>query len=224
MSDERSEKPPEQRPERTEFWEQRFRAGKMPWDAGRAPQALQDFAAHYAAPYLEAAATQALRVPRVLIPGCGSAWDAAFLDRCGWKVCALDFSPAAVDLARTVVGTDWRGELLCADFFSFPCAQQFDVIYERAFLCALPRKLWPEYAPRMAALLPAGGLLAGYFYFCDEPKGPPFGILPQQLTGMLAPHFHLLSDDPVHDSQPVFAGKERWQVWQRTASCSPTRR
>jgi SAM-dependent methyltransferase len=200
----KTEKPPHQRPELPEFWEHRFRSGCIPWDAGRAPQALRDFAADFAG-----------QPPRVLVPGCGSAWDAAFLDQRGWEVSALDFSVAALESARAALGSGWRGQLLCADFFTFPFDAPFDVIYERAFLCALPRPLWPNYAPRMAELLRPGGLLAGSFYFSDEPKGPPFGILQPQLESFLAPWFTLRADRPVEDSLPVFAGRERWQVWER---------
>lgn len=204
----RSEKPAHQRPELPDFWDQRFRSGVTPWEAGSAPRALREFAAGY-----NAAAEVA---PRVLIPGCGSAWDAAFLDSLGWDVSALDFSAAAVEAARITLGGNWRGTLACADFFSFAAEQRFDVIYERAFLCALPRSLWPEYAPRMAALLRPGGLLAGYFFFSAEPQGPPFGTLPEQLDALLAPYFTRREDRPVDDSLPVFAGRERWQIWQRS--------
>ena len=208
----KTEKPPHQRPEHPEFWEHRFRSGCIPWDAGQAPQALRDFAANFEAQHPLRAAEQP---PRVLVPGCGSAWDAAFLDQRGWEVSALDFSRAALESARAALGPGWRGQLLCADFFSFPFDAPFDVIYERAFLCALPRSLWPNYAPRMAELLRPGGLLAGSFYLSDEPKGPPFGILQPQLENFLASCFILREDRPVEDSLPVFAGRERWQVWER---------
>ena len=79
----------------------------------------------------------------------------------------------------------------------------------------MPRKLWADWAQRVATLLPAGARLAGYFFVCEQPKGPPFGILPEQLEQLLAPHFTCLEDRPVADSIPVFAGRERWQVWQR---------
>jgi SAM-dependent methyltransferase len=202
-----TEKPAQQRPELPEFWDQRFRSGITPWEVGSAPPALREFAAGYAA--------NAEVAPRVLIPGCGSAWDAAFLDSAGWEVSALDFSQAAVDTARATLVDNWRGKLLCADFFSFEPDAPFDVIYERAFLCALPRSLWPDYAPRMAKLLRSGGLLAGSFFISDEPKGPPFGILPQQLEELLTPHFIRREDRVLEDSLPVFAGRERWQVWVR---------
>lgn len=201
------EKSTHQRPELPDFWDHRFRNGTTPWDAGQAPLALREFAATYL--------TASGEAPQVLIPGCGSAWDAAFLDSRGWKVSALDFSAAAVEAARLTLGDNWRGTLLCADFFDWSPEQGFDVIYERAFLCALPRAMWPEYATRIARLLRPGGLLAGSFFFTDEPKGPPFGILPQQLESMLSPLFTRREDHPVEDSLPVFAGRERWQVWQR---------
>jgi thiopurine S-methyltransferase len=202
-----SEKSPNQCPETPGFWDQRFRSGVTPWEAGDAPIALREFASAYEA------ATEAM--PRVFIPGCGSAWDAAFLDRQGWDVTALDFSTAAVEKAATILGDHWRGQLLCGDFFAFNAAQPFDVIYERAFLCALPRSFWPDYAARSAALLRPGGLLAGNFFFSDDLKGPPFGILQQQLENLLTPYFSHCEDRPVEDSLPVFAGRERWQIWRR---------
>lgn len=197
-----SEKPPEQRPEQPEFWDKRFRDGITPWDAGGIPTALREFADRQHAAL------------RTLIPGCGSAWEAAYLAERGWPVTALDFSPTAIATARAVLG-DWQGQLLCDDFFSFVPASAFDLIYERAFLCALPRKLWPAWAERVAELLPAGGLLAGFFFFRDEPKGPPFGIQRQQLEALLNPNFERIDDAEVEDSIPVFAGHERWQAWRR---------
>jgi len=89
------------------------------------------------------------------------------------------------------------------------------LIYERAFLCALPRKLWADWGRRIAELLPSGGLLAGYFFLCDQPKGPPFGILPEQLDALLNLNFARIEDAAVDDSIPVFSGRERWQVWRR---------
>lgn len=149
-----------------------------------------------------------------LIPGCGSGWEAACLAENAWPVTALDFSPVAVDKARAVLGTA-AVDLVCADFFTFEPAQPPALIYERAFLCALPRKLWDDWGRRVAELLPPGGLLAGYFFVCDQVKGPPFGILPEQLAALLQPAFECIEDTAVNDSIPVFSGRERWQVWRR---------
>jgi len=199
-----TDKPADQRPENPEFWCKRFGDGVTPWDAGRVPPEFARFVAAQAGPLT------------TLIPGCGSAWEAAHLAGLGWPVTALDFSPKAIAAAREVVG-QVAVELLCADFFSFTGGRHA-LIYERAFLCALPRRLWPDWGRRVAELLPAGGLLAGYFFVCDQLKGPPFGILPDQLAALLTPNFECLEDAPVEDSLPVFAGRERWQVWRRRAT------
>lgn len=194
-------KPPEQRPEHPDFWCKRFGEGTTPWDAGKVPA---DFAAFVAG-----------RTPlTTLIPGCGSAWEAGHLAAAGWPVTALDFSPAAVARARAVLGKA-PVDLLCADFFNFAPDQAYQLIYERAFLCALPRKLWADWGRRVAELLPPGGLLAGYFFICDQLKGPPFGIAANELDALLLPNFARIADAPVADSIPVFAGRERWQIWQR---------
>lgn len=195
-------KPPEQRPEHPDFWCKRFGDGVTPWDAGKVPAAFADFICSQ---------TMSLNT---LIPGCGSAWEAAHLAELGWPVTALDFSPVAIEKAREVLG-DAPVDLVCADFFTFVPQQRLDLIYERAFLCALPRKLWADWGKRVAELLPSGARLAGYFFLCDQPKGPPFGILPAQLDELLRPNFELIEDQPVDDSIPVFAGRERWQVWRR---------
>lgn len=195
-------KPTEQRPEHPDFWCKRFGQGVTPWDAGAVPAAFSDF-------------IHRQQVPQAtLIPGCGSAWEARHLATLGWPVTALDFSPQAVATAREIIGSA-PVDLICSDFFTFSASQAYRLIYERAFLCALPRKLWPDWSRRMAELLPAGGLLAGFFFLCDELKGPPFGIRPEQLEELLTPNFRRIEDVSVADSIPVFAGRERWQVWQR---------
>jgi len=67
----------------------------------------------------------------------------------------------------------------------------------------------------MARLLPAGGLLAGFFFLGATPKGPPFGIDRPELEALLSPDFELIEDEAVADSIPVFAGRERWLTWRR---------
>ena len=185
-----------------EFWENRYRDHVMPWDAGKVPAALREYARNLSPE------------TRILIPGCGSAYEAAYLSDKGFDVLAIDFSPAAVEIAHKNLG-HFGNIVRLADFFSFNFGQPFDVIYERAFLCALPRKMWGGYSDRCAELLQPNGVIAGFFFFADTPKGPPFGIGPAELNALLKPHFERIDDQPVADSIDVFAGKERWQVWRR---------
>jgi hypothetical protein len=89
------------------------------------------------------------------------------------------------------------------------------LIYERAFFCALPPEMRPQIARRWAELLPSGGLLAGYFFFDNVPKGPPFGASEGELSNLLVSDFEQIEDAEVRDSIPIFQGKERWKVWRR---------
>lgn len=185
-----------------DFWEKRYHEGVMPWDAGRVPLRF--------AQYVQAIPSGS----RVLVPGCGSGYEVALLARADLEVLAIDFSPAAIDEARRHLGP-YADRLLQADFFAFDAGTGFDVVYERAFLCALPRSLWPAYATRMAELVRPGGSIAGYWFHDDSERGPPFGISADGLVSLLGRNFVRESDEPVTDSIPVFENKERWQVWRR---------
>jgi len=185
-----------------QFWDERFAGSFMPWDRGGVPQALRDFVA---------------RSPRSLvslIPGCGSAYELVYLCEAGWDAVAIDFAPMAVARARALAGR-WDDRVLEADFFAWQPPRPLDLIYECAFLCALPPAMRPQLAARWAQLLPPGGRLAGFFFFDQTVKGPPFGIDRKELEDLLAPHFDCVEDAPVSDSIPIFADKERWMVWQR---------
>lgn len=152
---------------------------------------------------------------RVLVPGCGTGYEVrAFAER-GHEVLAIDFSDAALEAARRELGK-LSGRVRKDDFFTLEEAP-FDVVYERAFLCALPRRLWNDWAARMAALVRPGGVLAGFFYLDDNERGPPFGIQPGRLEEFLKKDFQLGEEMrvPAAQSLAVFQGKEVWQVWKR---------
>jgi hypothetical protein len=189
-------------PKTPAFWDERFERGFTPWDRGGVPQALRDFVARTGTPLA------------TLIPGCGAAYELAFLLEQGWDATAIDFSPAAVATAKAGLG-QWGANVIEADFFTYSPQRPLGLIYERAFLCALPRAMWPQVAARWAELLAPGALLAGFFFFDDAAKGPPFGIGRAALDALLTPGFECIEDAAVSDSIPVFAGKERWMVWQR---------
>jgi SAM-dependent methyltransferase len=198
-------------PAQPAFWDERFAAGFTPWDARGVPPAFGRWLGSSTGP---AAGT------RVLIPGCGAAYEVAALVARGCDVLAIDYSAAAIERARQVLGPAFADRLLQADFFAFDAAP-FDWIYERAFLAALPPRLWTPWGQRCAQLLRQGGCMAGFFFVDEaaaEPRrGPPFAVTSTELRRLLDASFDLVADEAVApaESAAVFAGRERWQQWRR---------
>lgn len=195
-------------PATSAFWDERYRAGFTPWDARGVPAALVRF--------IESGAPGG----RVLVPGCGSAYEAGYLHHRGFEVAAIDIAPVALARAREVLGDEVADRVLRqADLFALDA--EFDWIYERALLCALPLRLWPDYAAAASRLLRPGGLLAGFFFVDDsagEPRrGPPFAAHRAEIEGLFLPGFERDADDevPAEQSLPVFARRERWMSWRR---------
>ena len=136
-------KPMENTPKNDEpdFWTMRYAAGRTPWDFGGVPAALKSF--------LERSSIRG----RVLIPGCGSGYEVQAFHTEGYDVSAMDFSPAAVEQAKRVLGV-LAERIILGDFFAYDFGQRrFDLIYERTFLCSMSPSRWPEYVDRMADLL-----------------------------------------------------------------------
>ena len=187
-----------------DFWEQRYLSGRTPWDFQGVPQPLVD--------YLR----KASGAGSVLIPGCGSGYEAKAFHEFGWRPLAIDFSPTAVRRARDVLGL-LAPSVRQADFFAGSLDGPHDLIYERTFLCSLPPERWPDYAARIAQLLRPGGVLTGIFYYGVDPEGPPFPISTDKARDLFAA-FELVEDHaiPADQSLPLFAGHERWRTWRLT--------
>jgi SAM-dependent methyltransferase len=182
---------------RPDFWDTRYRDGVTPWDAGGVPPRLLA--------WLEKETSRL----RVLVPGCGSGYEVQALAERGHDVLGIDFSDAALEAAK---GRHVRK----ADFFELR-EPPFDLVYERTFLCALPRRLWPDWGRKIAEVVRPGGRLAGFFYLNDNERGPPFGIDAIQLAGLRGKNFELMEEEriPAEQSVSVLAGHEVWQVWKR---------
>ena len=135
------------------FWTVRYATGRTPWDFGGVPAALKSFLAGSSIP------------GSVLIPGCGSGYEVQAFHAAGYDVTGIDFSSAAVEQAKRVLGV-LADRIIFGDFFTHDFgAHSFDLIYERTFLCSMPPSRWPDYANRIADLLSLKGRLIGIFLY-----------------------------------------------------------
>ena len=190
-----------------DFWTVRYAAGKTPWDFGGVPSALKSFLERSSVP------------GKVLIPGCGSGYEIQAFHAAGYDVSAIDFSPAAVEQAKRVLGV-LAGRVIWGDFFTHDFgAQRFDLIYERTFLCSMTPSRWPEYVNRTADLLSPGGRLIGVFLYGQKPtSGPPFPLTEPEAEQLFKKRFDLVQSEAMMDSLPLFRDMERWQEWLKIDS------
>src|SRR5438477_4281734 len=146
------------------FWNQRYACGETPWTLHAIPATLRSFVKR----------TRARG--RVLIPGCGTDHEVLrFLQSAGFEVTAIDLSAVAVTQINEALG-NFDGKIIPGDFFEVDFPSQFDLIYERTFLCALHPRRWPQYVRRVAQLLRLRGKHVGVFFYGTEPDAPPYPL------------------------------------------------
>ncbi len=192
-------------PAEIEFWDFRYRTNRTPWDAGRAPVAL-----------LQWIERNPPRRRHVLIPGCGRGHEIFSFSGAGWNTTAIDVSPAAIEKVKRRANRALAKQIYCGDFFTHAFhLPQFDVIYQRVFLNALPPVHRPAFVARVTALLKPGGLLLGSFFFDERGAEPPHGLADGEDRRLFETNFMLVEEAPITDSVPAFEGRERWQVWQK---------
>jgi thiopurine S-methyltransferase len=182
------------------FWDVRYREGVTPWQPDASPP--------------EALALGPPPAPgaRLLVPGCGWTAETLVFAAAGWNVLAVDFSSEAVALARRHLAGS-AVEVREADVFALD-EPPFDLVYERAFLCALHPRTRPTYGRRMAELVRPAGRMLGYFEIGEGRGGPPYDIVRAELEALLEPAFTLETDQPSVAPMPAFED-ERWMVWRR---------
>jgi SAM-dependent methyltransferase len=191
-------------PSQPTFWNERYAAGRTPWESSGVPPRLARFLAAHP------------RGGRVLVPGCGRGQEVAAFAAAGWDALALDFSAEAIAQARAAVRAELADRIVLGDFFTHPfAAGSFDLVYERTFFCALPPSRRAALLARTATLLRPGGLLVGFYYTSEETGGPPYALHAADHDALFTADFVPERDEPVAEPHPLFGADERWREYRR---------
>ncbi|MBL8520250.1 MAG: methyltransferase domain-containing protein [Betaproteobacteria bacterium] len=154
-----------------DFWREKFQAGDTPWDRGEVnPQLMRWVEAGTLAPC------------RVLVPGCGSGHEVAYLAARGFDVTAIDYAPEAVRLAQARLAQQGLpARIETADALQWQPAAAFDAVYEQTCLCALHPDQWQRYATQLHGWIRPEGRLFALFMQAPRPggadgfvEGPPY--------------------------------------------------
>ncbi|RQO53616.1 thiopurine S-methyltransferase [Paucibacter sp. KBW04] len=177
----------------TQFWQEKFTSGQTPWDRGSAHPQLQLWLAAGLIP------PQA----QVLVPGCGRGHELVALGQAGIAALGLDYTPAAVELARANLGA-LPGRVELADVLQWQSPAPQDIVYEQTCLCALHPDHWQRYAQQIHRWLKPGGLLLALFMQARREsaeqgvvEGPPYhcdinamrALFPSELWDWPAPPY-----------------------------------
>lgn len=186
------------------FWSSRWKDQLTGWDIGKISDPF--------VPFFEKLDNKSLKI---LIPGCGNAYEAEYLWTKGFsQVHVVDIAPEPLQLFSRRVPDFPASQLHCADFFDL--RGTFDLVVEQTFFCALHPSLRPRYVAHMRELITPGGLLAGLlFNFPLTEEGPPFGGSKPDYLALFADGFAVRTMEPCSLSIAPRAGRELWIELER---------
>ncbi|HTL81674.1 MAG TPA: SAM-dependent methyltransferase, partial [Bacteroidia bacterium] len=118
-----------------EFWTQRWKDHSTKWDIGYPSTPLKDF--------IDTLTNKELRI---LIPGCGNAYEAEYLFRNGFRhVFIADITEEPLQRFAERVPEFPKDQLLHADFFQLTSNGKWDLILEQTFFCAINPEMRDKY-------------------------------------------------------------------------------
>lgn len=187
-----------------DYWQQRYVNSQTGWDTKGITTPLQV--------YFDQLRDKDLRI---LIPGCGNAYEAEYLYNHGFtQVYVADVAPAPLENFAKRVPDFPKDHLLLQNFFDLQ--GQYNLIVEQTFFCALNPDLRVAYARKCAELLAPGGKLVGLLFDTQfEHSGPPFGGSAAEYRSYFEPYFNFIHFEKAYNSIAPRAGNELFITLQK---------
>ena len=184
-----------------EYWQERYSKQETGWDIGTVSTPLKEF--------IDGLTDKSLKI---LIPGCGNAYEAAYLFKNGFlNTYLVDFAEAPLNAFSETYPKFPMDQLICNDFFNLE--GKFDLILEQTFFCALDPSLRNDYVGKMAELLaPKGRLVGLLFNQIFDKEGPPYGGNSEEYKITLSQHLNIQTLDNCRNSIHPRAGKELFMI------------
>jgi SAM-dependent methyltransferase len=188
-----------------EYWEQRYSQNQTQWDVGEITPPLKS--------YIDQLEDHSLQI---LVPGGGNGYEAEYLHQNGFlNVYLLDIAATPLRNFQERVPTFPQHHLLHQNFFKVT-PNQYDLVLEQTFFCALPRNLRATYARQVFDILKPGGKLVGVL-FSEEfvAAGPPFGGSAMEYQAYFEPYFQFRHFAACSNSVKPRQGRELFLVLER---------
>lgn len=183
-----------------EFWSQRYRDGKTGWDLGSASEPLTA--------YFDQLKDKSIKI---LIPGCGNAYEAEYLTEKGFSnVYIIDLSREPL-MAFQTRNPDFPEEhIICEDIFVH--IGKYDLIIEQTLFCAINPVLRDDYVAKISTLLNNGGKYVGVLFDREFDGGPPYGGNKKEYETYLNKYFEEVSLEACINSVAPRSGSELFMI------------
>jgi SAM-dependent methyltransferase len=168
-----------ERPLDAQYWDAQWKSNTIGWDLGMP-----------APPIVSLIDSIENKDAKILIPGCGNAYEADYLVSKGFKnITLIDISETASTILKEKFLNQDAVKVLCEDFFKLE--DKFDVIIEQTFFCALPPSMRQRYVWKMHNLLSDNGILSGLLFNRQFDVSPPFGGSLEEYEKLFQTAFHI---------------------------------
>lgn len=184
------------------YWDSRYQTEQTGWDLGAASGPIRH--------YIDQLSNKDLRI---LIPGCGNAYEAEYLSEHGFSnITLIDISPSLVQQLRNKFEGRQEINVIEGDFFEHQ--GEYDLILEQTFMCALDPKMRVDYVKKMHGLLSQNGTLAGLLFGVHfEKAGPPFGGSIEEYESLFGQHFEIKTMEKAYNSVKPREGNELFIIF-----------
>lgn len=188
------------------YWSQRYEEGRTGWDIGAPSKPLIS--------YFDQLKDKTIKI---LIPGAGNAYEAAYLHKKGFtQVYVLDLALEPLQAFVERLPDFPKAHIIQGNFFEHK--GQYDLIIEQTFFCSFPPT--PEnrnlYAHKVHELLSDKGKLVGLWFnmpLTGDITKRPFGGSREEYLSYLKPYFETKILEPCHNSIPPRNGTELFGIF-----------
>ena len=179
------------------YWQDRYASDNTQWDIG--------FPSTPIVSYIDGLENKDLRI---LIPGCGNAYEAKYIMDQGFtNLTVIDFAAKPVEKLKQELSVyEDSVNIIEDDFFNHK--GQYDLIIEQTFFCAITPDRRADYVRQMKTLLSQNGKLAGVMFNRSFEGGPPFGGNVEEYKKLFSEYFTSVKIEDCYNSIPARVGAE----------------
>ncbi|MGN6532656.1 MAG: methyltransferase domain-containing protein [Ginsengibacter sp.] len=190
---------------RVDYWDNRYLNNETGWDMKQASPPLKG--------YIDTLENKDLKI---LIPGCGNAYEGEYLLKKGFRnVTLIDFSKVLTDRLKEKY-KDKPISVINENFFHLQ--GKYDLILEQTFFCALDPSLREKYVKKCYHLLNDSGKIAGVLFNKKfAPAEPPFIATDEEYKKLFKPFFTFLKFESCNNSIAARMGYELFFEFEKNA-------